>query len=576
MQLLFLAWSLDLALWPVIIGKLLDGLEAITLRRHDLWTELHTIIYYALALWIGVQIALRIAGYMWASMIPKMEAEVRMEMFEYVHGHSHHYFTENLSGSVAYNINMMVMSFTTMLDIVVTAFFPTAGLILIAAILFLNISWAFAAIFILWIVIHLLTCFFTAPPCCIAAQKHGEIKADLQGNIVDSLSNYTSVKLFAHEDAERNFIEEKQLNEINAYQKSEKISLNVITLLGIITFLGAGIGLHGYILYAWKQGWATLGQVIFAINTTWSAVTMTWWVGTSIPQVFTLWGICQQALATIQVAHDIIDNPEAEELEVSHGEIAFEAVSFGYPERQLFDNKTLIIHHGEKVGLVGYSGAGKTTFIQLILRFFNVEHGRILIDGHDISNATISSLRKNIAVIPQDPQLFHRSLMDNIRYGHLEATDEDVINASKLAHCHEFIEKLPEQYNTVLGKKGIKLSGGQRQRIAIARAFLSKARILILDEATSALDSKTEAQIQESLKKLMQGRTTLVIAHRLSTLRGLNRILVFHHGKIVEQGTHAALIATDGVYASMWRLQSGGLMPDAFPRDFEERTQDII
>jgi ATP-binding cassette subfamily B protein len=576
MQLLFLAWSLDLALWPVIIGKLLDGLEAIASHRQDLWSSLHTLIYYALALWIGVQIALRIAGYMWASLVPKMEAEVRMEMFEYVHGHSHHYFSENLSGSVAYNINLMVMSFTTMLDIVVTAFLPTAGLIAIAAVLFFNISFAFAAIFIGWIVIHMYTSILMAPACCIAAQEHSQVKANLQGSIVDSLSNYISVKLFAHEDAERSYIDKKQQKEIKVYQYSEKVSLNVITWLGIITFLGAGIGLHGYILYAWKQGWATLGEVIFAINTTWSAVTMTWWVGTSIPQVFNLWGACRQALTTIQVAHDIVDSPEAVELEVSHGEIAFEGVSFGYPEKQLFDNKTLIIHHGEKIGLVGYSGAGKTTFIQLILRFFNVEHGRILIDGHDISNATITSLRKNIAVIPQDPQLFHRSLMDNIRYGRLEATDEDVIHASKLAHCHEFIEKLPEQYQTVIGKKGIKLSGGQKQRVAIARAFLSKARILILDEATSALDSKTEAEIQESLNKLMQGRTTLVIAHRLSTLRGLDRILVFHEGKIVEQGSHAALIATGGVYSNMWKLQSGGLMPDAFPQDFEEKTPDII
>lgn len=576
MQLFFLIWCLDLAFWPVIIGKLLDGLQSIASRRHDLWAELHPLIYYALALWIGVQLSLRFGGFLWAFMIPKIESEVRMEMFEYMHGHSHQYYSENLSGSVAHQINTMVTSFTMILDIIVTAVVPTFGLFVIAAILFFNISPAFAAVFIAWVALHTLICIITAPACAVAAQRHGEVKANLQGNIVDSLSNYVAVKLFAHESTEKQYVKNRQQTEILAYQKSEKLSLNVVTLLGIITFLGAGIGLHGYILYAWKEGWATLGDVIFAINITWGCMMMAWWVGTSIPQVFTLWGACRQALTTVQVAHDIIDVPEAEELEVTHGEIVFEGVTFGYPEKQLFDNKTLIIHHGQKVGLVGYSGAGKTTFIQLILRFFNLQHGHILIDGHDISKATITSLRKQIAVIPQDPQLFHRSLMDNIRYGHLQATDEDVIKASKQAHCHEFIEKLPEKYNTILGKKGIKLSGGQRQRIAIARAFLSKAKILILDEATSALDSQTEAEIQESLKKLMEGRTTLVIAHRLSTLRGLDRILVFSQGKVVEEGSHAALLAMDGVYASMWRLQSGGLMPDSFARDFEERPQDII
>jgi ATP-binding cassette subfamily B protein len=221
------------------------------------------------------------------------------------------------------------------------------------------------------------------------------------------------------------------------------------------------------------------------------------------------------------------------------------------------------IQSGSKTGLVGFSGSGKSTFVNLILRFFDVSSGKILIDWQDIKQVTQDSLRQSIALIPQDTSLFHRSLMENIRYGRLEATDEEVFEVSKQAHCDEFIRQLPEGYQTLVGERGIKLSGGQRQRIAIARAMLKKAPILILDEATSALDSVTEKYIQESLHELMTGCTTIVIAHRLSTLAEMDRILVFSKGSIVEEGTHQQLLALNGHYAKMWKMQAGGFLPDS-------------
>ncbi len=257
------------------------------------------------------------------------------------------------------------------------------------------------------------------------------------------------------------------------------------------------------------------------------------------------------------------DLPGAYELKVTKGIISFDRVLFHYKGiTPLFHNKSVIIEAGQKAGLVGYSGSGKSTFVNLILRLYDVTEGYILIDGQDIRGCTQDSLRKNIAMIPQDPSLFHRTLMENIRYGRIDANDESVVEAAKRAHAHEFIAKLPQGYNSLVGERGVKLSGGQRQRIAIARAILKNAPILILDEATSALDSVVESDIQQSLWELMQGKTTIVIAHRLSTLLHMDRILVFDMGKIVEDGTHTELLAMNGMYKTLWEAQVGGFLLD--------------
>jgi ATP-binding cassette subfamily B protein len=268
-------------------------------------------------------------------------------------------------------------------------------------------------------------------------------------------------------------------------------------------------------------------------------------------------------LSTLIVPQDIQDKTDARDLSIYKGQISFDHVEFQYKDTApLFQKKSITIEAGQKVGLVGYSGSGKSTFVNLILRLFDVTDGSIKIDDHDIRDLTQDSLRRNIAMIPQDPTLFHRSLMDNIRYGRIEATDEEVIEAAKKAHAHEFISKLPQGYDSPVGERGVKLSGGQRQRIAIARAILKNAPILILDEATSQLDSVTESDIQDSLWDLMQNKTTIVVAHRLSTLLHMDRIMVFDQGKIVEDGTHKELLAMHGLYKNLWDAQVGGFIPD--------------
>lgn len=286
-----------------------------------------------------------------------------------------------------------------------------------------------------------------------------------------------------------------------------------------------------------------------------------WYTMSEIDEFNKAIGRCKQSLVALMSGLEIKDKADAAPLKVNQGQINFHNVKFHYKGNEaLFEKKSIEIQAGQKVGLVGYSGGGKSTFVNLILRLYDVTDGVIFIDGHDIRDVTQDSLHESIALIPQDPTLFQRSLMENIRYGNTNATDEEVIDAAKEAHAHEFIEKLPEGYASLVGERGVKLSGGQRQRIAITRAILKNAPILILDEATSQLDSLTENLIQQTLWELMQRKTTIVIAHRLSTLLKMDRILVFDKGKIVEDGRHDELLIKNGLYKHLWDAQVGGFL----------------
>lgn len=310
------------------------------------------------------------------------------------------------------------------------------------------------------------------------------------------------------------------------------------------------------------SGKISTGEVVQLFYTVWNVSLVMLRIADMAPEFFQALGIAKQALSVIQDPQDLGDRPNAQELQISTGEIVFDNVDFYYGEKKLFRNKHVRIRGKEKVGLVGFTGAGKSTFINLILRFFPLHSGKILIDEQEIAAVSLKSLRRQIALIPQDPILFHRTLRENITYGKPEASEEEVIRIAKQAHCDEFIWNLPKGYESKVGERGTKLSGGEKQRIAIARAMLADAPNLILDEATSSLDSVTERYIQDSLEKLMQNRTTIVIAHRLSTLSRMDRILVFDKGTIVEEGAHDFLLSQDGLYSRMWKMQVGGFLPD--------------
>jgi ATP-binding cassette subfamily B protein len=370
-----------------------------------------------------------------------------------------------------------------------------------------------------------------------------------------------NVKLFARRPFEARYLASFQDDEIAKAKKA----------MWQIEIMRIGLGLNGLLLifgmlftllYGWERQWVTLGDFTQVMMQAVWLLGWMWYITFQLTTFIRERGTVANALILIQQSHGLTDQSQAAPLNITRGEIQFDEVRFAYQKnRNVFNRLDLTIPGGQKIGLVGYSGAGKSTFVNLILRFYDIKSGRILIDRQNIAEVTQDSLRSQIAMIPQEPSLFHRSLMENIRYGRLGASDEEVIQASKLAHCHEFIEKLDEGYSALVGERGIKLSGGQRQRIAIARAMLKNAPILILDEATSSLDSVTEKLIQESLHLLMQGRTTIVVAHRLSTLSDLDRIIVFDKGMIVEDGTQEQLLNMNGHFAKLWAMQTEGFLP---------------
>lgn len=555
-------WSLDALLWPYILHVVVDIFTRYEGDRLAAWAALKLPMIGALCLVVYVEMASRTMGFLIAKAIPKLQANIRMVMFDHIQRHSPHYFNERFAGSLANKMTDM----TTQVELIIQQLFwpiiPALSTCILGAGFLWFVNPIFSWILLAWIVIHLTICLMFTRSVDAYEHLHGEMRSTLLGKIVDSFTNNFAVNLFYRFKYEKNMIapfqkEEKETN-IQARRYVEKMRC----FLSAFYFFAVILGMFGSLVYLWVHHQITTGQVVQVFTTMWSLAMILWIVGSALPVLFQSFGTAKQAYSVMKDRQDMGDKPDAKELKIHSGEIVFDNVSFSYGEKRLFENTHTQIRGGEKVGLVGYTGAGKSTFVSLILRFFALKQGKILIDGQEIANVTLESLRRQIALIPQDPVLFHRTLLENICFGKPEATEAEILNSARLAHCDEFIRNIPNGYRAKVGERGTKLSGGEKQRIAIARAILAEAPILILDEATSALDSMTEKYIQDSLDKLMQNRTTLVVAHRLSTLSRMDRILVFDKGKIVEEGTHAFLLNKEGLYAKMWKMQVGGFLPD--------------
>jgi ATP-binding cassette, subfamily B, bacterial len=558
--LLSLVWSIDATVWPYLLRLIIDIFTQYDTDRASAWPALKGLLIFGAALWVFVEACFRCRDFLQARAFPKLEADIRMAMFDHVQHHSPKYFNEHFAGSLSNKINDMTTQVILLLQNM-TIFVPALATAILSITFFYQMNPLFAMILGGWICIHLAICFSFTKKCAEYSNIHGEARSSLAGKIVDSLTSNFTVNLFYRFKFEKQRIAIYQNEERFKNFRARQYTAWMFLWLSVLFLVGAFM-INGVMIIRWMQGALTNGEIVQIFNTVWNVIMVMWFAGEVIPQFFQSIGIASQALSVMQDPQDVLDSPQAIPLSVTKGEIIFENVSFHYGEKKLFHNKAVHVKAGEKVGLVGYSGAGKSTFVNLILRFYPVEKGRILIDGQNIADITLESLRHQVALIPQDPLLFHRSLEDNIRYGRPDTSKEEVIKVAKLAHCHEFIKKCPEGYDSLVGERGTKLSGGERQRIAIARAMLTNAPILILDEATSALDSVTENYIQDSLEKLMHNRTTLVIAHRLSTLAKMDRILVFDQGKIVEQGSHLELLSQNGHYARMWKMQAGGFLPE--------------
>lgn len=566
--LLSIVWSLDTMIWPYILRLVIDILTQFDMDRGSAWEHLQFPVFFGVGLWLFIEYGFRLQGFLLARMIPRIEATIRMAMFDHVQHHSPKYFNEHFAGSLANKITDMTTQVTLILQQIVTIFFPVLVAFCLAIGFYYRINPLFSFLVIGWLIVHFSICIFFARKCDGYENIHGEVRSELLGKIVDSFTNNFAVNLFYRFRYEKEAIgvyqKEEQLKNYQAKKYVEMMRL----FLGFFAFLVGGLSINGFMIYLWLEGRITTGEIAQIFNMNWGMLMMMWIAGISIPGFFQSIGIAKQALSLMHDPQDVVDLASAKPLSIKSGAIAFENVSFRYGQNRLFRDKNVQIRGGEKVGLVGYSGSGKSTFVNLILRFYPVEAGKIMIDGQDISHVTLESLRSQVALIPQDPILFHRSLRDNIRYGNIDASESQVMHAAQLAHCDEFIRRSPLGYDSLVGERGTQLSGGERQRIAIARAMLARAPILILDEATSALDSVTEKYIQESLEELMEGRTTIVIAHRLSTLARMDRILVFDQGEILEEGSHEQLLQLGKHYAHMWNMQVGGFLPDKNPQGF--------
>jgi ATP-binding cassette subfamily B protein len=555
-------WTFETLFWPFFLRKIVDVLTHYDMDRFSAWPSLKILLIWGAGAWVLMEGAFRLRDFLQARAYPKLEADIRMTMFDHVQHHSPKYFNEHFAGSLANKIGDMVLTTPVILRSILMLFIPAALSCILTIVIFAQMNAFLALIVGIWLVIHFILCWIFTLKCTKYSSLHGESRSTLIGKIVDSLTNNFVVNLFFRFRFEKNHIAHYQVEEQKANYQAQIYSAKMFTSLSAV-YVVESFTLICFMIFYWTHGKISTGEVVQLFYTIFNLSMVVWVVADKAPELFQSLGIAKQALSVMQDPQDILDPPNAVDLSIKQGEIVFENVSFRYGEKSIFQNKNLRIGPGEKVGLVGYSGAGKSTFVNLILRFFSLEKGKILIDEQDIAEVTLESLRRQISLIPQDPILFHRSLEDNIRYGNVEASHEEVIQAAKLAHSDEFIKRCPGGYSSLVGERGTKLSGGEKQRIAIARAMLLKTPILILDEATSALDSVTEKYIQDSLEKLMANRTTIVVAHRLSTLAKMDRILVFDQGKIIEQGSHLELLNKKGHYAHMWHMQAGGFLPDS-------------
>lgn len=551
---------------PYALKLIIDGISENGHQRDKIFQIISPALWIGGAGWFAFAMVIRAQHWWQSRVIPRFEAQIRMEVFEHLMRHSHRFFADQLAGKLANKVSDLPRALESIRMVLCWNVVATSSVVISSLIIMGYVNPMFAWIFGVWISVHVALALRMARLVNQASAINADDKTSLNGAIVDTLSNMTSVRLFARRAHERVWTQRLQNIEMASHQRLT-VRMNWLFFAGDMAFITMLSAMVYFLLSYWQLGGISTGGVIFIFNIVWGVTFQTWFLSQALADLFRDIGVAKQALSVVQTPIDLIDAPNAKSLQVDKGRIEFDHVSFHYNAGQsIFENKNVVIEPGQKVGLVGFSGSGKTTFAHLILRFFDVEAGRILIDGQDISKVTQDSLHQSIAMIPQDTGLFHRSLMENLRYGRLDATDEEVFEAARLAHCEEFIAQLPDGYQSLVGERGTKLSGGQRQRIAIARAFLKNAPILMLDEATSALDSVTERHIQDGLQALMQRRTTIVIAHRLSTLSNMDRILVFNKGHVVEDGSHEALLALGGHYARMWQMQAGGFLPESPPQ----------
>jgi ABC-type multidrug transport system fused ATPase/permease subunit len=497
----------------------------------------------------------------YSSRIPVL-ARARQLVFTYAQRHSPTYFDNMLTGKVAHRAMLLPEQTVTLFERTNWDYVPLATQCGLLLVLFFRAAPTFAAILAGWLAVYVGVTMAFGRRIAKLGAVHSEAKAQLTGRIVDAITNIKNVIFFAGHEKEDRIVGDSIGETFDAQRAQYRAFVQMRLILQALNVAIYAV-LLPLALHRLVHGTISVGDFLLISTLMIQLIRNVFDMANGLPDTYDMVGSVHDSLAMLIVPRDIRDRPGATELCVPRGEVTFDAVSFAYDHKKpIFDRLSLTLPAGQRVGLIGHSGAGKTTLVTLLMRLYEVQGGEICIDGQNIAEVTQASLRRSIGLIPQDVILFHRTLMENIRYGRPGASDAEVVRAAERAHAHEFITALPEGYRTLVGERGVKLSGGQRQRIAIARALLKDAPILLLDEATSALDSESEALIQAGMNEAMAGKTVVAIAHRLSTLAHLDRLLVIEKGQIVEDGAHAALLARGGVYATLWSRQVGGFLTD--------------
>lgn len=552
--------ALEAFFFGKFVGVLADGITA-----ESFWQNATTIVVlYVFITQILSRFLYQLGHVVEIHFSPLFLMLMRRQLSTYLTKHSYKFFQEDFAGRLAGKVMEMP---TTALQVIFDLFEPVMIPLLncvVALVLFTSFDWRFGLTISIFIVLNLLYLRWRVPILSKCADKSASEIQAMRGRYIDSISNILLTKIFNTQKREDKLFTEVQMRAGNASQMEQwqRVLLwrGQHIIMGVFQTIIIGLCFERY-----YHGRISIAEVTTILTLGATVAQMFWYLLGTSARFFSQFATIDEALGTIIQDHEIVDVADAKDLVVHKPDVRINSINFAYPGRPVFEGFSLAVPAHQKIGIVGPSGAGKTTLIQLLLRLYDLQGGSIMIDGQDIAKVTQASLRNAMSVIPQMTDLMHRSVLENIKIGKPDATFEEIVEAAKKAHIHESIVLFRDQngntgYDATVGERGVKLSGGQRQRIAIARAFLRDAPILILDEATSSLDSESERLIQQSLVKLMEGRTAIVIAHRLSTIAHLDRIVVLQDGRIVEDGKHKDLLASGGLYAHLWSLQSEGFI----------------